>query len=73
MFKHMSDKVRLLWIGVPALLVVATLVAMFYLNHEPEIYNPIARATLHAQEHGHQVVTGYTTTTPLRADRKSVV
>ena len=65
MFKHMSDKVRLLWIGVPALLVVATLVAMFYLNHEPESYNPIARATLHAQEHGHQVVTGYTTTTTL--------
>ena len=65
MFKHMSDKVRLLWIGVPALLVVATLVAMFYLNHEPEIHNPIARATLHAQEHGHQVVTGYTTTTTM--------
>jgi hypothetical protein len=65
MFKQMSDKVRLLWIGVPALLVVATLVAMFYLNHEPESFNPIARATLHAQEHGHQVVTGYTTTTTL--------
>ncbi len=65
MFSQMSDKARVLWIGVPSLLVVATLVAMFFLNHEPEPYNPIARATLHAQEHGHQVVTGYTTTSTL--------
>ena len=61
----MSDKARLLWIGVPSLLVIAVLVAMFFLNHEPPVYNPIARATLHAQEHGHQVVTGYTTTSTL--------
>jgi hypothetical protein len=61
----MSDKARILWIGIPSLLVVATLVAMFFLNHEPPRYNPIARATLHAQEHGHQVVTGYTTTATL--------
>jgi len=61
----MSDKARILWIGIPSLLVIATLVAMFFLNHEPPRYNPIARATLHAQEHGHQVVTGYTTTATL--------
>ena len=65
MFTQMSDKARILWIGIPSLLVIATLVAMFFLNHEPPRYNPIARATLHAQEHGHQVVTGYTTTATL--------
>jgi len=65
MFSQMSDKARVLWIGVPSLLVIATLVAMFFLNHEPDSYNPIARATLRAQEHGQQVVTGYTTTSTL--------
>jgi hypothetical protein len=65
MFSQMSDKSRVLWFGVPALLVIAVLVAMFYLNHEPRAFNPIAAATLHAQQHGHQVVTGYTTTSTL--------
>lgn len=61
----MSDKVRVLWIAVPSLLVIAVLVAMFFLNHEPPVFNPIARATLTAQEQGQQVVTGYTTTSTL--------
>lgn len=65
MFSQISDKARVLWIGVPSLLVIATLVAMFFLNHEPDSYNPIARATLRAQEHGQKVVTGYTTTSTL--------
>jgi hypothetical protein len=34
-------------------------------NHEPPPFNPVSRATLHAQAHGHQVVTGYTTTATL--------
>jgi len=38
---------------------------MFFLNHEPPPFNPIAAATLHAQEHHHKVVTGYTTTATL--------
>ena len=38
---------------------------MFWLNHEPAHFNPIQRATVHAQAHGHQVVTGYTTTATL--------
>jgi hypothetical protein len=50
---------------VAGLLVLLCLVSMFFLNHEPDRFNPIARATLHAQEHGHQVVTGYTTTATL--------
>jgi len=38
---------------------------MFFLNHEPLPFNPISRATIHAQAHGHQVVTGYATTATL--------
>jgi hypothetical protein len=38
---------------------------MFLLNHEPPPFNPISRATIHAQAHGHQVVTGYATTATL--------
>jgi hypothetical protein len=53
------------WGGVAGLIVALCLVSMFFLNHEPDRFNPIARATLHAQDHGHQVVTGYTTTATL--------
>jgi hypothetical protein len=56
---------RVLWIAVPSTLLLLCLVAMFYLNHEPPPFNPISRATIHAQAHGHQVVTGYTTTATL--------
>jgi hypothetical protein len=38
---------------------------MFFLNYEPPRFNPVARATLHAQEHHQKVVTGYTTTATL--------
>ena len=65
MISQLSDRARLLWFGIPSLIVVATLTAMFFLNHEPEPFNPIARATLHAQAHGHKVVPGYTTTSTL--------
>lgn len=65
MISQLSDRARLLWAGIPALLIVAILVAMFFLNHEPPAFNTVARATLHAQEHRHQVVTGYTTTATL--------
>jgi len=65
MISQLSQRARILWISIPSALVLICLVAMFFLNHEPPSYNPIARATLHAQEHGHQVVTGYTTTSTL--------
>lgn len=55
----------MLWISIPSALILLCLVMMFFLNHEPPPFNPVARATLHAQEHGHQVVTGYTTTATL--------
>ena len=54
-----------MWVSIPAALILICLVMMFYLNHEPDPFNPIAQATLHAQEHHHKVVTGYTTTSTL--------
>jgi hypothetical protein len=62
MITQLSQRARILWIAVPSVLLLLCLVAMFFLNHEPPEFNPVARATLHAQAHGHQVVTGYTTT-----------
>jgi len=65
MISQLSQRARVLWISIPSALILLCLVMMFFLNHEPPPFNPIARATLHAQEHGHQVVTGYTTTATL--------
>jgi hypothetical protein len=65
MIKLLSPRARALWISVPSILVLLCLVMMFFLNHEPPPFNPIASATLHAQEHHQKVVTGYTTTATL--------
>jgi hypothetical protein len=65
MITQLSRRARILWIGVPSALAVLCLAGMFYFNHEPPPFNTIARATEHAQAHGHQVVTGYTTTAAL--------
>jgi len=65
MISQLSQRARILWISIPSALALICLVMMFFLNHEPPAFNPIARATFHAQEHGHQVVTGYTTTSTL--------
>ena len=65
MISQMSTRARILWIGVPSALLVICAVMMFWLNYEPPLFNPTARATVHAQEHGHEIVTGYTTTTTL--------
>lgn len=61
----MTTRARILWIGVPSALLLICAVMMFWLNYEPSVFNPTARATVHAQEHGHQLVTGYTTTATL--------
>jgi len=61
----MTTRAKILWIGIPSALLLINAVMMFWLNDEPPLFNPIARATVHAQEHGHQVVTGYTTTVTL--------
>jgi len=65
MLLQLSTKSRILWIGTPAVLLLICAVMMFWLNHEPPLFSPTARATVHAQENGHQVVTGYTITTTL--------
>ncbi len=65
MFSQMTRKAWILWISIPSFLLVLCAVMMFWLNHEPDLFNPIQQATVHAQEHGHQVVTGYTTTAAL--------
>lgn len=65
MISQLSQRARILWFGIPSALVLLCLVMMFFLNHEPPAFNTIARATHHAQEHGHQVVVGYTTTSTL--------
>jgi len=65
MIKHILPSTRTLWIGVPSILALLCLIMMFYLNHEPPPFNPIASATHRAQQHHHKVVTGYTTTATL--------
>jgi hypothetical protein len=65
MLEKFSLNNRALWVGVASSLVLICLVAMFFLNYEPPLFNPVASATRHAQEHHHKVVTGYTTTATL--------
>jgi hypothetical protein len=65
MISQLSKSARILWLAVPSTLLLLCLLAMFLLNHEPPPFNPISRATIHAQAHGHQVVTGYATTATL--------
>ena len=65
MISSLSKRARILWIAVPSVLLLLCLFGMYFFNHEPPPFNPISRATVHAQAHGHQVVTGYTTTATL--------
>jgi len=65
MMRKMTRTARILWISIPCTLLLICAGMMFWLNHEPARFNPIQRATVHAQAHGHQVVTGYTTTATL--------
>jgi len=65
MMSQMSKTARTLWIAVPSALLLLCLFGMYFFNHEPPPFNPASRATIHAQAHGHQVVTGYTTTSTL--------
>jgi len=65
MIKQLALKARSLWLGILLALALICLVMMFFLNDEPPLFNPVATATLHAQEHHHKVVTGYTTTATL--------
>ncbi|MGB0513690.1 MAG: DUF2333 family protein, partial [Wenzhouxiangellaceae bacterium] len=46
-------------------LVVLSGILMFWLDHEPDRFDPIARAEAHAAANGHRVTNGYVTTLAL--------
>jgi len=56
---------RKLLIAIPVALLVICGGMMFWLNHEPDMFDPIERAKLHAGLHGHAQVTGTATTSAL--------
>lgn len=56
---------RKILIAVPCALIVICGGMMFWYNEEPELFNPVERARLHAQAHNHTDVTGTSTTSAL--------
>ncbi len=60
-----TPRSRLLWLIIPAIIVLCWGIMMLWLNHEPDLFDPLERSAIHAREHGHAVVTGYTTTATL--------
>jgi hypothetical protein len=56
---------RKLWIAIPVALIVICGGMMFWFNNEPELFDPIERAELHAGAHNHADVTGTYTTSAL--------
>ena len=56
---------RKLLIAVPSALIVICGGLMFWYNHEPEMFDPVERARLHAGAHNHADVTGTSTTSAL--------
>jgi hypothetical protein len=48
-----------------AALIALNLAAMFYLNHEPPMFDAASRSEAYAASHGQQLVTGYATTATL--------
>ncbi len=61
----MDGMKKKLWIGIPALLIVATLAGMWWYNDEPALFDPVSRAAIHARDHGHEPVVGFTTTSTI--------
>lgn len=56
---------RILLIAVPSAVLVICGGLMFWYNHEPELFDPVERARLHAQAHHQADVTGSATTSAL--------
>ena len=56
---------RLLWVVLAVLLALYIGVMMFWLNDEPALFDPVQSSAVHAELHGHRVLTGYTTTATL--------
>jgi hypothetical protein len=56
---------RKILIAVPSALIVICGGLMFWYNNEPEMFDPVERARLHAESHHHADVTGTSTTSAL--------
>ena len=56
---------RKIWIAVPAALIILLGGLMFWYNDEPDTFDPVDRARLHAEAHNHADVTGTATTSAL--------
>ncbi|MGB5292213.1 MAG: DUF2333 family protein [Lysobacterales bacterium] len=56
---------RKIWIAITAALLIICAGMMFWYNNEPDLFDPVENARLHAGEHGHADVTGTTTTSTL--------
>ncbi len=56
---------RKIWLAVPTALLVICGGLMFWFNNEPDIFDPVERAQLHAGVHDHAEVTGTATTSAL--------
>ena len=60
-----TSRARTVWAACLGLLLLLWASMMFWLDHEPALFDPVASSASHAQAHGHEVVTGYTTTATL--------
>ena len=56
---------RKIWIAIPSALLLICAGMMFWYNNEPDLFDPVESAKLHAGMHGHADVTGTTTTSAL--------
>jgi len=74
----MDDSIHMKWLKLPPLsrrgrlitggvvaIIIVTAGLMFWLDHEPEPFDPIARSQARAEQNGHQMATGYVTTATL--------
>jgi len=53
------------WLAIPAALLLIWAAMMFWLDHEPSLFDVQEQSRVHAAAHDHAVVTGYTTTATL--------
>ena len=60
-----TSRARTVWAACLGLLLLLWASMMSWLDHEPALFDPVASSASHAQAHGHEVVTGYTTTATL--------
>jgi len=56
---------RKILITTPIVLLLLCAVLMFWFNHEPDLFDPVERARLHAEAHNHADVTGMASTATL--------